>query len=107
MEDIIQLAREICPELLSLLAAKYPEYLVNYKMKCEEYLSDKYSNTQRLAAANDVLFMARHIGLLDITAPKTITVCFRATQAEKEKLEREAREQGLSISDYIRGKLTL
>ena len=38
---------------------------------------------------------------------RTRTICFRVTEKEKEKLEQEAREQGLSLSDYIRGKLGL
>lgn len=107
MEDVIQLAKRICPELLVELAREHPEYLIDYKMKCEEYLAGNYSNTQKLAAANSVISMAHRLGLLDITTPKTVTVCFRATQAEKELLKKQAAEKGMELSDFIRWRLGL
>jgi len=38
---------------------------------------------------------------------KTETICFRVTPTEKKMLEEAAREQGKTISDYIRSRLGL
>ncbi|BBC20941.1 putative RHH DNA-binding protein [Aeropyrum globular virus 1] len=36
---------------------------------------------------------------------KTEVVCFRVTRQEKERLEKEAEERGVSLSDYIRSRV--
>lgn len=56
-----------------------------------------------VSGARIVSFDEKHVELEPTT--RTVTICFRVSREEKERLEEEAKRAGKTLSDYIREKL--
>ena len=111
MNELIERAKRVCPELLEALEAEAPELVPLYQHRCEYLMkaTDKArpSITELNHHALEIITTAARLGILPTEVEKTEQIVVRVPAAMKTALEEVAKKQGKKVSQIVREAIAL